>query len=161
DAVSTEHPVFVWYVNGHVAAANATAFKLAKITRDVGELPGGGRFGRRSDGALNGLIYEESAVLRFVAVAAPPMSPELMAEAVVASARQAAAVGKATRHEPGTIKPEWVEPLAKLSNMLAVRVSASRPADLIEASKAFVSLGAGSKARKLPNSRFSLYGVKF
>ena len=161
DAVSTEHPVFVWYVNGHVAAANAMAFKLAKITEDVGELPGGGRFGRGSDGALNGLIYEEPAVLRFVAVAAPPMSPELMAEAVVAYAKQAAAVGNTTLHEPGTIKPEWVGPLARLSNTLAVRLSASLPADAIEASKAFASLGPGSKARKLPNSRFSLYGVKF
>jgi predicted amidohydrolase YtcJ len=161
DAVSTEHPVFVWYVNGHVAAANAMAFRLAKITEDVGELPGGGRFGRGSDGKLNGLIYEEPAVLRFVAVAAPPMSPELMAKAVVAYAKQAAAVGNTTLHEPGTIKPEWVEPLAKLSNTLGLRLSASLPADPIEATKAFVSLGPGSKARKIPDSRFSLYGVKF
>jgi predicted amidohydrolase YtcJ len=161
DAVSTEHPVFVWYVNGHVAAANALAFRLAKITQDVGELPGGGRFGRGSDGALNGLIYEEPAVLRFVGVAAPPMSPALMAEAVVAHAKQAAAVGNTTLHEPGTVKPEWVEFLAKLSNTLAVRLSASFPADSIEASKAFVTLGPGSKARKLPDSRLSLYGVKF
>jgi predicted amidohydrolase YtcJ len=94
DAVSTEHPIFVWYVNGHVAGANAMAFKLAKITQDVGELPGGGRFGRGSDGALNGLIYEEPAVLRFVGVAAPAMSAELMAEAVVAYAKLAAATGK-------------------------------------------------------------------
>ena len=161
DAVSTEHPVFVWYVNGHVAAANAMAFRLAKITEDVGELPGGGRFGRGSDGKLNGLIYEEPAVLRFVAAAAPPMSPELMAESVVAYAKQAAAVGNTTLHEPGTIKPEWVEPLAKLSKMLAVRLSASLPAESSEASKFFDSLGPGSKARKLPDSRFSLYGVKF
>jgi predicted amidohydrolase YtcJ len=161
DAVSTEHPVFVWYVNGHVAAANAMAFRLAKITQDVGELPGGGRFGRGPDGALNGLIYEEPAVLRFVGVAAPPMSPELMAEAVVAYAKQAAAVGNTTLHEPGTVKAEWVEPLAKLSNTLAVRLSASLPADAIEASEAFASLGPGSKARKLPDSRFSLYGIKF
>jgi predicted amidohydrolase YtcJ len=89
------------------------------------------------------------------------MSPELMAESVVAYAKQAAAVGNTTLHEPGTIKPEWVEPLAKLSNTLAVRLSASLPADSIEAGKAFVSLGPGSVARKLPDSRFSLYGVKF
>jgi predicted amidohydrolase YtcJ len=54
-----------------------------------------------------------------------------------------------------------VAPLAKLSNTLGLRLSASLPADSIEASKAFVSLGPGSKARKLPDSRFSLYGVKF
>ena len=44
DAVRPRHPVFVWYVNGHTAAANAMAFKLADIAEDMGELPGGGRF---------------------------------------------------------------------------------------------------------------------
>ena len=161
DAVSTQHPVFVWYVNGHTAAANAMAFKLAGVTEEVGELPGGGRFGRGPGGRLNGLIYEEPAILRFIAVAAPPMSPELMANAVAAHAKRAAAAGNTTLHEPGTIKPEWVEPLAKLSNTLAVRISASLPAELVEAAKPFASLGPGAKARKLPNSRFSLYGVKF
>jgi predicted amidohydrolase YtcJ len=161
DAVSVQHPVFVWYVNGHTAAANAMAFKLAKIAEDVGELPGGGRFGRGPDGRLNGLIYEESAILRFIAVAAPTVSPELIANAVSAHAKRAAAAGNTTLHEPGTIKPEWVEPLAKLSNTLAVRISASLPAELIEAAKPFASLGPGAQARKLPNSRFSLYGVKF
>ncbi len=41
-----QHPIFVLYVNGHVGAANTLAFKLAKIPQDVGELPGGGHFGR-------------------------------------------------------------------------------------------------------------------
>ncbi len=161
EAVSTRHPVFVWYVNGHTAAANAMAFKLADIAEDMGELPGGGRFGRGADGRLNGLIYEEPAILRFIAVAAPAMSPELMANAVAAYAKRAAAAGNTTLHEPGTIKPEWVEPLAKLSNTLAVRISASLPAELVEAAKPFALLGPGARARKLPNSRFSLYGVKF
>ncbi len=59
DAISTRHPIFVFYVNGHVGAANGMAFKLAKIQQDVGELPGGGHFGRAPDGKLNGLIYED------------------------------------------------------------------------------------------------------
>ena len=41
-----------------------------------------------------------------------------MANAVIAHAKRAAAAGNTTLHEPGTIKPEWVEPLAKLSNTL-------------------------------------------
>ena len=53
------------------------------------------------------------------------------------------------------------EPLAKLSNTLAVRISASLPAELVEAAKPFALLGPAGRARKLPNSRFSLYGVKF
>ena len=115
NAISTQHPIFVFYVNGHVGAANAMAFKLAKIPQDVGELPGGGHFGRASDGKLNGLIYEEPALLRFVAVAAPAVTPELMATALASYTKQVASAGNTTLHEPGTIKPEWVQPLAKLS----------------------------------------------
>ena len=161
DAISTEHPIFVLYVNGHVGAANARAFQLAKITQDVGELPGGGHFGRASDGRLNGLIYEEPALLRFIAVAAPPVTPELIATALASYTKQAATAGNTTLHEPGTIKPDWVEPLAKLSNALDVRMSASLSTDSVEASKAFSSLGPGARARTIPDSRFSLYGMKF
>lgn len=72
DAVSTRHPIFVIYVNGHEGAANGLAFQLAHIPEDVGELPGGGHFGRGPDGKLNGLIYEPPALLQFMAVALPP-----------------------------------------------------------------------------------------
>ncbi len=161
DAISTEHPIFVLYVNGHVGAANAMAFKLADIAQNVGELPGGGQFGRAPDGKLNGLIYEEPALLRFVAVAAPAITPELIATALASYTKQAAAAGNTTLHEPGTIKPDWVEPLAKLSNTLDVRMSASLSTDSVEASKAFASLGPAAKARMIPSSRFSLYGMKF
>ena len=161
DAISTQHPIFILYVNGHVGAANAMAFKLAKIPQDVGELPGGGHFGRAPDGNLNGLMYEEPALLRFIAVAAPAVTTERIATALASYTKQAAAAGNTTLHEPGTIKPDWIEPLAKLSNTLDVRMSASLSTDSVEASKAFTSLGPGAKARKIPDSRFSLYGMKF
>ena len=161
DAVSTGHPVFVLYVNGHVGAGDATAFARAAIPEDVGELPGGGHFGRGPDGKLNGLLYEEPALLRFLAVAVPKTTPELIEKALGSYTKQAAAAGNTTLHEPGTVKPEWVEALAKLSNTLAVRMSASFSTDAVEASKAFASLGPGAKARRLPGSRFSLYGMKF
>ena len=45
DAISTEHPIFVWYTNGHDACVNSEAFKIAGISVDVGGLPGGGHFG--------------------------------------------------------------------------------------------------------------------
>jgi predicted amidohydrolase YtcJ len=161
DAVSTRHPIFVIYVNGHEGAANGLAFQLANIPEDVGELPGGGHFGRGPDGKLNGLIYEPPALLRFMAVALPPTTPELMAKSLASYAKRVAATGNTTLHEPGTIKPEWVPMLAKLSNTLAVRMSGSLNTDSVEASKPFASLGRGDKARKIPDSRFSLYGIKF
>ena len=160
DAVSTEHPIFVIYVNGHESAANGKAFELAKIAEDIGELPGGGHFGRGPDGKLNGLIYE-TAVLDFLKIAIPPITPELIAKSLVSYAKKAAAAGNTTLHEPGTVKPEWVQPLARLSNTLDVRLSASLSTDSVEASKGFASLGPGDKARKFPDSRFSLYGIKF
>src|SRR5271165_6024637 len=154
DAVSTRHPIFVIYVNGHEGAANGLAFQLAHIPEDVGELPGGGHFGRGPDGKLSGLIYEPPALLRFMTVAPPPTTPDLMAKSLASYAKRAAASGNTTLHEPGTIKPDWVAPLAKLSNTLAVRMSGSLNTDSVEASKTFASLGPGDKARKIPDSRF-------
>ncbi len=54
DAISTDHPIFVWYTNGHDACVNSEALKIAGISEDVGELPAGGHFGRGPDGKLNG-----------------------------------------------------------------------------------------------------------
>ena len=113
DAVSTAHPIFVFYVNGHVGAGNTLAFARANIPQDVGVLPGGGHFGRGADGKLNGLIYDEPALLSFLDRAAPRPTPALMAKAIGAYARKAAAAGLTTLHEPGTVKPEWVEQLAE------------------------------------------------
>ena len=161
DGVSTSHPIFVLYVNGHVGAANQLAFDRAKIPPDVGTLPGGGHFGRGPDGQLDGRIYEQPALLTFTAVAMPAPTPAFLTQALTAYAKRAAAAGNTTLHEPGTVKPEWVEHLAALSNDLAVRLSASFSTDMVEASKAFAALGPVAKARRIPNSRFSLYGMKF
>jgi predicted amidohydrolase YtcJ len=148
-------------VNGHVGAANSKAFERAKIGQDVGEIAGGGHFGRGQDGKLNGLIYEQPALLRFVDLAIPPVTPSVIAKALTAYAAGAAAAGNTTLHEPGTIQPLWVDGLAKLSNTLPVRLSASFNTGAAEASKAYVTLGPGTRARHIPNSRLSLYGMKF
>ncbi|MFO1147477.1 MAG: amidohydrolase [Alsobacter sp.] len=161
DAVSSTSPVFLMYVNGHVGAGNALAFARAKVTADIGTLPGGGFFGRGADGKLNGMIYNEPALLRFLDLAVARPNAESLARAIGAYARQASASGLTALHEPGTVKPEWVEMLAKLSNSLPVRLSASFSTDMVEASKAFAKLGPSHKARRLPDSRFSLYGMKF
>ncbi len=161
DAVSSQSPIFLLYVNGHVGAGNSLAFQQAKVTEDTGTLPGGGFFGRGPDGKLTGMIYNEPALLRFVDIAVKKPSPDELAKAVEAYARQAAAAGLTALHEPGTVKPQWVEMLAKLSNSLPIRLSTSFSTDMIEASKPFAALGPSNKARRLPNSRFSLYGMKF
>ncbi|MCX5515765.1 hypothetical protein C3941_06030 [Kaistia algarum] len=161
DAVAPANPLFLLYVNGHVGCANALAFERAGVTAATGDLPGGGFFGHSADGALNGMIYNEPALLKFVDIAVPKPKPEDLAKAVAAYAGQAAAAGLTTLHEPGTVKPEWVEMLAKLSNSLPIRFSASFSTDMVAESKAFASLGPSNMARILPGSRFSLYGMKY
>lgn len=161
DAVSTANPIFLLYVNGHVGCANTLAFQRAGVTEATGDLPGGGFFGRGADGRLNGLIYNEPALLKFLDIAIAKPTPEDLARAVSTYAKQAAAAGLTTLHEPGTVKPEWVKMLAELSKSLPVRYSASFSTDMVEASKAFASLGPSDRARVLPDSRFSLYGMKY
>ena len=161
DSVSTTNPIFVFYVNGHVGCGNTLGFARAGVTETTGDIPGGGFFGRGSDGKLNGLIYNEPALLKFVDVAVRKPTPEDLAGALAAYAQQAAAAGLTALHEPGTVKPEWIEMLAKLSNSLPIRMSASFSTDMLEASKTFAALGPSNKARMLPDSRFSLYGMKY
>lgn len=160
DAVSATHPVFVMYVNGHVGAANTLALQRAGIGPDIGVLPGGGHFGRAADGSLNGLMYEQPALMRFVGLAVPPTTPQLIAAALTAYTKEVAAAGNTTLHEPGTLKPEWVDSLAALSNSLDVRLSGSFSTDSAGASSPFAKLGPAARARVIAGSRFSLYGMK-
>jgi predicted amidohydrolase YtcJ len=159
DAISTDHPIFVWYTNGHDAGVNSEALKVAGIPEDVGALPGGGHFGRGLDGKLNGIVYEESAMLKFAVHFLGKITPAVAAKAVTDYARHVASVGNTMLHEPGTIRSEWIGPFAKLSNTLAVRTSASVMFDDMKGLEPYLRLGLG-KGEPVDRSLFSLYGVK-
>jgi predicted amidohydrolase YtcJ len=160
DAISTDHPIFVWYTNGHDACVNSEALKIAGISEDVGDLPGGGHFGRGVDGKLNGLVYEESAMLKFAVHFLGKVTPELAAKAVTHYSRHMGSVGNTMLHEPGTIRSDWIEQFAKVSNTLACRTSASVMFDDMKGLKPWRSLGLGPKGATVADSLFSLYGVK-
>ena len=160
DAISTEHPMFVWYTNGHDACVNSEALKIAGIPEDVGDLPGGGHFGRGADGKLDGVVYEESAMLKFAVHFLEKITPELAAKAITDFSRHVASVGNTMLHEPGTIRAKWIEPFAKLSNTLACRTSASVMFDDMAGLVPWRSLGLGAKGATVANSLFSLFGVK-
>src|ERR1700733_12083703 len=159
DAISTDHPIFVWYTNGHDACVNSEALKIAGIPEDVGELPGGGHFGRGADGKLNVIVYEESAMLKFAVLFLGKITPDIAAKAVTDYCRHMGSVGNTLLHEPGTIRSEWIEPFAKLSNTLACRTSASVMFDDMKGLTPWRSLGLGRGA-PVDNSLFSLCGVK-
>ena len=160
DAISTDQPMFVWYTNGHDACVNSEALKIAGISEDVGDLPGGGHFGRGADGKLNGLVYEESAMLKFAVHFLGKITPQVAAKAVTHYSQHMGSVGNTMLHEPGTIRSDWIEQFAKLSNTLACRTSASVMFDDMKGLAPWRSLGLGPKGATVAESLFSLYGVK-
>ena len=160
DGVSKEHPVLVWYINMHDAAGNTAAFKLAGVGEDIGMLPGGGHFGRGPDGKLDGRIFEESALLKFVLKALPKITPELFGRLTLEYFKANAALGTTMLHEPGTLPADYIEGFAKLTNQGACRASASLMYEQMKAGDVYKSLGRGAVATALPDSNFSLYGIK-
>ena len=160
DAISTDHPIFVWYTNGHDACVNSAALKLAKIPENIGTLPGGGHFGRDSSGALNGVAYEESAILKFVSLFLPKLTPQLAAKAISDYLKTAAASGNTMVHEPGTLRSEWIEPFSKLSTRMMCRTSASLMYEDMKGFEPYRNLGPGSRGAQIPDTLFTLYGIK-
>ena len=159
DEISSDHPIFIWYINLHDACVNSEALKIAGIPEDVGELPGGSHFGRGADGKLNGMVYEESALLKFAVHFLGKITPEVAAKAITNYSHYVASIGNTMLHEPGTIRSEWIEPFTKLSNTLACRTSASVMFDDMKGLTPWHNLGLG-KGSPVDNSLFSLYGVK-
>ena len=149
------------YVNGHVGAGERAGVRTRQNLR------GRWRTARRRPFRPRARRQVERPHLRGACAASlhgrggSPHTPELMARALASYTKQAAAAGNTTLHEPGTIKPEWVEALAKLSNTLAVRMSASFSTDASRPARRSPRLDPAPKARKIPDSRFSLYGMKF
>lgn len=160
DGVSTAHPIFVWYTNGHDACINSMAFKSAGIPDDIGPLPGGGRFERDPNGQFTGMVFEESAMLRVVAKAMPKITPALAIKAVNDYLKTAASTGNTMVHEPGTIKSEWILPFSKFTNEAACRCGASVMQEDIKGLEPYRQYGVGARATQIPNSLFTLYGVK-
>ena len=160
DEISSDHPILIWYINLHDACVNSEAFKIAGIVEDVGELPGGGHFGRGADGKLNGMVYEESAMLKFAVHFLAKITPEVAAKAIASYSHYVASIGNTMLHEPGTIRSAWIEPFAKLSTTLACRTSASVMYDDMKGLTPWRSLGLGPKGATVAHSLFSLYGVK-
>lgn len=75
DQVSTDIPIFVLHISGHLACANSMALKLSQIT--AGTLnPPGGRIGRLEDGREpNG--YVEEAAMQLIQ---PALMPRIKAD---------------------------------------------------------------------------------
>ncbi len=64
DELSPNRPMLVFESNGHVAYANSEAMRAAGVDRDSADPPAA-RYGRDTDGELNGRLEESAAVAAF------------------------------------------------------------------------------------------------
>jgi len=90
DAVTPENPVFVNRTDGHMALANSLALKLAKVTKDTKDVPGG-LIVRDTKGEPTGVLKD--AALDLVDKVIPPRSWDENHYAALAATEYAAKVG--------------------------------------------------------------------
>ncbi|ASN04448.1 amidohydrolase [Virgibacillus necropolis] len=64
DTVTTDHPILVVRTCGHISAVNSHALRLANIDKNTPD-PDGGRFEKRKDGELTGLMVENAHMKMF------------------------------------------------------------------------------------------------
>lgn len=90
DPVTPNHPVFVRRTDGHMAVANSLALKLAGVTRNTKDVPGG-EIIRDGNGEPTGLLKDAAMDLLDKAIPEPSWTEKL--EASRAATEHAASVG--------------------------------------------------------------------
>jgi predicted amidohydrolase YtcJ len=96
DAVTPDTPVFVTRYDGHMAMANGVALRLAGITRDTKDPPGG-TIVRDKDGNPTGLMKD--AAMDLVYRAMPPISEEKLLRMARAGMNEARHFGVTSVHD--------------------------------------------------------------
>ncbi len=90
DDAAGEHPVFINRLDGHMSLANSLALKLAGVTRETPDPPGG-TIVRDAAGEPTGVLKD--AAMGAVERVIPPPSQEVISDAVRAAMRYAAENG--------------------------------------------------------------------
>ena len=125
DAVTPDNPVFINRLDGHMCLANSLALKLAGVTRETPDPPGG-TIVRDADGEPTGVLKD--AAMNYVYKVIPNPSEEVMAEAVRAALAYASENG-VTSVQDMSASPEVFGVYQKLlaNGELTVRVYGLQP----------------------------------
>ena len=100
DAATPDHPVFVQRLDGHMALANSLALRLAGVTRETADPPGG-TIVRDAAGEPTGVLKDNAADL--VARVIPEPSREMNLRAARAALAEAARVGVTTIQDNSSV----------------------------------------------------------
>jgi predicted amidohydrolase YtcJ len=125
DPVTSDHPVFVNRLDGHMALANTAALRLAGVTRETPDPPGGAIV-RDARGEPTGVLKD--AAMAYVQKVLPDPDEDEIAEAVRAAMRYAAENG-VTSVQDMSAGPAVLAVYQKLlaSGELTVRISGNQP----------------------------------
>ncbi len=104
DDISTEHPMLLDRVCGHVLTCNSRLLELAGVTRETPD-PEGGTIGRNADGTPNGVFSENACALIRSRLPALPL-PE-MVRCLRSAMRRAAEMGITTAHTNDLRESTW------------------------------------------------------
>lgn len=99
DRISATVPIVVMNASQHFFYVNSAAYAAAGITADTPNPPGGD-YGARN-GTLTGIVAENAAMLGFVKVL-PPLTPQVISQAITGIAAMAAKAGVTYVHEAAT-----------------------------------------------------------
>lgn len=104
DPVSPDNPVWLIHTMGHYGTANSYALKLAKITKDTPDPPGG-TIDRYPDGTPTGVLKESAQGLvgRFI----PGLTPEQMQRGIVKIVEEFNKEGMTAVKDPGIGFSKW------------------------------------------------------
>lgn len=100
DAVSTEHPIFVRHVSGHLGVGNSLALEKAGIKEDTPD-PTGAKFRRDADGKLDG-VMEGPAAQAPVNAILPKITPEQHMQSIAHDSMTYASAGITTANNGGS-----------------------------------------------------------
>lgn len=100
DAVSTEHPIFIRHVSGHLGVGNSLALEKAGIKEDTPD-PTGAKFRRGTDGKLDG-VMEGPAAQAPVNAILPKITPEQHMQSIAHDSLTYASAGITTANNGGS-----------------------------------------------------------
>jgi predicted amidohydrolase YtcJ len=104
DTVSPDHPVLLTHTMGHYTVANTAALKLAGVTRDTPDPPGG-TIDRGPDGEPTGVLKERASGL--VSRLIPDYTTQQLHDAVAKVAARASGECLTGLKDPGIGQAQW------------------------------------------------------
>ena len=104
DPVTPNNPVYLTHATGHFGVANSVALKLADVTKDTKDPPGG-TIDRYPDGTPTGILKEsaQGLVRRLI----PPRTPEMLEAGMRDLAKGFNAEGMTGLKDPGVTPMAW------------------------------------------------------